>query len=70
MFKALGPTLLGPVEVEIPGADHFHIVNAESEAWRQAIVPALAAWDLLKRWVWIKQWGIYWGYHGDSITTW
>eukprot|EP00435_Cladocopium_sp_Y103_P031635 s3333_g8.t1 len=28
--------------VEIPGADHFHIVNAESEAWRQAIVPALA----------------------------
>lgn len=28
--------------VEIPGADHFHIVNADSEAWRQAVVPALA----------------------------
>ncbi|CAL1137137.1 unnamed protein product [Cladocopium goreaui] len=38
--KASAPEMV--TTVEIPGADHFHIVNAESEAWRQAIVPALA----------------------------
>eukprot|EP00434_Breviolum_minutum_P012392 symbB.v1.2.010913.t1/scaffold697.1/size171729/4 len=28
--------------VEIPGADHFDVVNAKSEAWQKAIIPALA----------------------------
>lgn len=36
--------------LEVPGADHFAIVNASSEAWREQIVPALAA--LLR-----KNWG-------------
>ena len=27
--------------MEIPGADHFDVVNAKSEAWQKAIIPAL-----------------------------